>query len=212
MNLILLGPPGAGKGTQAEFICAKYEIPTISTGNILRAAIKDGTDLGQKAKSFMDKGSLVPDDIIIGILGQALNSPSCAKGFILDGVPRTIAQAEAIEAMGIQIDKVLEIVVQDEKIVKRMGGRRACEGCGATYHLITKPSRLPETCDLCGSKTVIRKDDVPETVLDRLRAYHEQTEPLVTFYKERGTLVAIDNVETIAETSTAIAKVLEAIN
>lgn len=210
MNLILLGAPGAGKGTQAEHICAKYDIPAISTGNILRAAIKDGTEMGLKAKSFMDAGSLVPDDVIIGILDEALKSELCKKGFILDGVPRTIAQAEAIEAMGIQIDKVIEIAVEDDEVVKRMGGRRACEGCGMTYHIAVKPSKVDGVCDACGGKTVIRKDDEPATVLGRLVAYHKQTEPLVAFYQERGKLAVIAPSD-IAGTTAAIVEVLEAL-
>ncbi len=211
MNLILLGAPGAGKGTQAEYICAKFDIPAISTGNILRAAIKDGTEMGLKAKSFMDAGSLVPDDVIIGILDEALKSPACKNGFILDGVPRTIAQAEAIEAMGIQIDKVLEISVLDEAVVERMSGRRVCEGCGASYHITVKPTKVEGICDLCGGKAVIRKDDEPATVLGRLEAYHAQTEPLVAFYKERDKLAVIPHSLTIEQTTAEIVRVLEAI-
>ena len=179
MNLILLGAPGAGKGTQAEIICAKLNIPSISTGNILRAAVKEGTEMGLKAKSFMDAGALVPDEVIIGILKDRLSEADCANGFILDGVPRTIAQAEAIEKMGIRIDKVLELSVADDVIVDRMGGRRVCEKCGASYHIVNKKSKVEGVCDCCGGKLVIRKDDQPATVLDRLKAYHEQTEPLV---------------------------------
>ena len=182
MNLILLGAPGAGKGTQAEIICAKLNIPSISTGNILRAAVKDGTEMGLKAKSFMDAGALVPDEVIIGILKERLAQPDCANGFILDGVPRTIAQAEAIETMGIRIDKVLELQVEDNVIVDRMSG----------------------------GKTVIRKDDQPATVLDRLKAYHEQTEPLVAFYRERGKLAVIPFCPSIEETTAEVMKALEA--
>ena len=176
MNLILLGAPGAGKGTQAEIICAKLNIPAISTGNILRAAVKDGTEMGLKAKSFMDAGALVPDEVIIGILKERLSEADCANGFILDGVPRTIAQAEAIEKMGIRIDKVLELGV----------------------------------CDCCGGKLVIRKDDQPATVLDRLKAYHEQTEPLVDFYRQRGKLAVIPFSDSIEATTAEIMKALEA--
>ena len=154
MNLILLGAPGAGKGTQAEIICAKLNIPSISTGNILRAAVKEGTEMGLKAKSFMDAGALVPDEVIIGILKDRLAQDDCANGFILDGVPRTIAQAEAIETMGIRIDKVLELSVADDVIVERMSGRRVCEKCGASYHIINKKSKVEGVCDLCGGKTV----------------------------------------------------------
>lgn len=161
MNLILLGAPGAGKGTQAEIICAKLNIPSISTGNILRAAVKEGTEMGLKAKSYMDAGALVPDEVIIGILNDRLAQADCANGFILDGVPRTIAQAEAIETMGIRIDKVLELSVPDEVITQRMSGRRVCEKCGASYHIQSKRSQVEGICDACGGKLVIRKDDVP---------------------------------------------------
>ena len=200
MNLILLGAPGAGKGTQAEIICAKLNIPSISTGNILRAAVKEGTEMGLKAKSFMDAGALVPDEVIIGILKERLAQADCANGFILDGVPRTIAQAEAIETMGIRIDKVLE----------RMSGRRVCEKCGASYHILNKKSKVEGVCDLCGGKTVIRKDDQPATVLDRLKAYHEQTEPLVEFYRTRGKLAEIKFCPSIEETTAEVMKALEA--
>ncbi len=209
MNLILLGAPGAGKGTQAEIISKTCKIPAISTGNILRAAIKDNTEMGQKAKTFMDAGQLVPDEVIIGIVKERLNAPDCANGFILDGVPRTIAQAEAIERMGIRIDTVLELAVEDEAIIQRMSGRRVCEACGASYHVANKPSKVEGACDACGGKLVIRKDDQPETVLDRLKAYHEQTEPLVAFYKERGKLIVVENQPTIEATTV---KVMEALN
>ncbi len=209
MNLILLGAPGAGKGTQAEIISKTCNIPAISTGNILRAAIKENTEMGQKAKGFMDAGQLVPDEVIIGIVKERLAAPDCANGFILDGVPRTIAQAEAIERMGIRIDKVVELAVEDDVITKRMGGRRVCEACGASYHVVNKPSKVEDICDVCGGKLVIRKDDQPETVLDRLKAYHEQTEPLVAFYKERGKLAVVENQPTIEATT---AKVMEALN
>ena len=211
MNLILLGAPGAGKGTQAEIICAKLNIPSISTGNILRAAVKEGTEMGLKAKSFMDAGALVPDEVIIGILKERLAQADCANGFILDGVPRTIAQAaEAIETMGIRIDKVLELQVEDSVIVERMSGRRVCEKCGASYHILNKKSKVEGVCDLCGGKTVIRKDDQPATVLDRLKAYHEQTEPLVEFYRTRGKLAEIKFCPSIEETTAEVMKALEA--
>ena len=210
MNLILLGAPGAGKGTQAEYICTKYQIPSISTGNILRAAIKAGTEMGLKVKSFMDAGALVPDDLIIGILKERLTQADCSNGFILDGVPRTIAQAEAIEEMGIRIDKVLEIAVEDEVIIGRMSGRRVCESCGASYHVVVKPTKTEGVCDSCGGKTVIRKDDEPATVLGRLKAYHEQTEPLVEFYRQRGKLVVVKGVNTVEETTQLVFKALEA--
>jgi adenylate kinase len=204
MNLILLGAPGAGKGTQAEIISARCGIPAISTGNILRAAVKNGTEMGRKAKSYMDAGGLVPDDVIIGIVKERLTEPDCAKGFILDGVPRTIAQAEAIERMGIRIDKVIELAVADEVITERMSGRRVCESCGASYHVVNKPSKAEGVCDVCGGKLVVRKDDRPETVKDRLKAYHEQTEPLVAFYRERGKLTVVENQPTLEASTAAV--------
>ena len=210
MKLVLLGAPGAGKGTQAEILSRKLNIPTISTGNILRAAVKDGTEMGLKAKSFMDAGALVPDEVIIGIINERLQEPDCANGYILDGVPRTIAQAEAIETMGIRIDKVLELQVEDSVIVERMSGRRVCEKCGASYHILNKKSKVEGVCDLCGGKTVIRKDDQPATVLDRLKAYHEQTEPLVEFYRTRGKLAEIKFCPSIEETTAEVMKALEA--
>ena len=208
MNLILLGAPGAGKGTQAEIICAKLNIPSISTGNILRAAVKDGTEMGLKAKSFMDAGALVPDEVIIGILKDRLSEADCANGFILDGVPRTIAQAEAIEKMGIRIDKVLELSVADDVIVNRMGGRRVCESCGASYHVVNIPPKKEGVCDVCGGALKQRKDDDPETVRDRLAVYHKETEPLKGFYEARGILKTVDDYPTVEETTQAILKVL----
>ena len=210
MKLILLGAPGAGKGTQADIIKKVLGIPTISTGNILRAAVKNGTPTGLKAKEYMDAGKLVPDEVIIGILKERLAQADCANGFILDGVPRTIAQAEAIETMGIRIDKVLELQVEDSVIVERMSGRRVCEKCGASYHILNKKSKVEGVCDLCGGKTVIRKDDQPATVLDRLKAYHEQTEPLVEFYRTRGKLAEIKFCPSIEETTAEVMKALEA--
>ena len=210
MKLILLGAPGAGKGTQADIIKKKLDIPTISTGNILRAAVKNGTPTGLKAKEYMDAGKLVPDEVIIGIINERLQEADCANGYILDGVPRTIAQAEAIETMGIRIDKVLELQVEDSVIVERMSGRRVCEKCGASYHILNKKSKVEGVCDLCGGKTVIRKDDQPATVLDRLKAYHEQTEPLVEFYRTRGKLAEIKFCPSIEETTAEVMKALEA--
>ena len=186
MKLILLGAPGAGKGTQAEILCDKLGIPTISTGNILRAAVKEGTPMGLKAKAFMDAGALVPDEVIVGIVKERLTQPDCANGFILDGMPRTIAQGEALEQMGVEIDKVINLVVSDEEITKRMSGRRVCGSCGASYHIVNKRPAVEGKCDRCGGELTIRKDDEPATVLDRLKAYHEQTEPLVEFYRQRG--------------------------
>ena len=210
MNLILLGAPGAGKGTQAELLVKKLSIPAISTGNMLREAMANGTELGKKAKQYMDEGALVPDELILGIVADRVAQSDCANGFILDGVPRTIAQAEAIEKMGIRIDKVLELQVEDNVIVERMSGRRVCEKCGASYHIINKKSKVEGVCDLCGGKTVIRKDDQPATVLDRLKAYHEQTEPLVEFYRTRGKLAEIKFCPSIEETTAEVMKALEA--
>lgn len=208
MNLILLGAPGAGKGTQAEIICAKLNIPSISTGNILRAAVKEGTEMGLKAKSFMDAGALVPDEVIIGILKERLAQADCANGFILDGVPRTIAQAEAIETMGIRIDKVLELQVEDSVIVERMSGRRVCEHCGASYHLVAVPPKVPGVCDSCGGKLIQRHDDEPETVKHRLEVYHKETEPLKDFYAERGLLRSVENQPSVEATTKAILNAL----
>ena len=210
MNLILLGAPGAGKGTQAELLVKKLSIPAISTGNMLREAMANGTELGKKAKQYMDEGAPVPDELILGIVADRVAQSDCANGFILDGVPRTIAQAEAIETMGIRIDKVLELQVEDNVIVERMSGRRVCEKCGASYHIINKKSKVEGVCDLCGGKTVIRKDDQPATVLDRLKAYHEQTEPLVDFYRTRGKLAEIKFCPSIEETTAEVMKALEA--
>ena len=208
MKLILLGAPGAGKGTQAEVLCKELNIPTISTGNILRAAIKDGTPTGLKAKSFMDAGQLVPDEVIIGIITERLAQDDCRNGFILDGVPRTIAQAEALEKAGIQFDHVISIEISDETIVERMAGRRVCEHCGATYHLGAVPPKTPGVCDKCGGKLIQRHDDEPETVLARLEVYHKETEPLKGFYAERGLLRSVENQPTLAETSQAILRAL----
>ena len=208
MKLILLGAPGAGKGTQAEVLCKKLSIPTISTGNILRAAIKDGTPTGLKAKAFMEAGQLVPDEVIIGIITERLAQDDCRNGFILDGVPRTIAQAEALEKAGIRFDDVISIEISDETIVERMAGRRVCEHCGATYHLVAVPPKTPGVCDKCGGKLIQRHDDEPETVLARLEVYHKETEPLKGFYAERGLLKSVENQPTLAETSQAILRAL----
>ena len=191
MNLILLGAPGAGKGTQAEILCKKLGIPSISTGNILRAAIKDGTPTGVIAKRYIDDGMLVPDEVIIGILNERLAQDDCAKGYILDGVPRTLAQAEAIEAAGIRIDAVVAIETSEDEILRRMNGRRVCEACGSSYNIVAIPSRVEGICDNCGGKLIQRKDDTPETVRARLAVYHKETEPLIGFYAERGLLKSV---------------------
>ena len=204
MKLILLGAPGAGKGTQAERLSKELKIPTISTGNILRAAIKNGTPTGLKAKSFMDAGQLVPDEVIIGIITERLAEEDCANGYILDGVPRTIAQAEAIESAGIHFDAVVSIEISDETIMERMSGRRVCESCGASYHLVAVPPKQEGICDKCGGKLVQRKDDAPETVKARLEVYHKETEPLKDFYAKRGLLKSVENQPTVEATSKAI--------
>lgn len=201
MNLILLGAPGAGKGTQAEVISDALNIPQISTGNILREAVKNGTEFGLKAKEAMDSGALVSDEIVIGILKDRIAADDCKKGFILDGFPRTVPQAEALDAMGVTIDKVLEIFVPDETIKQRVSGRRVCGGCGATYHVDFKPSKVEGKCDKCGADTIIRKDDQPQTVLDRLDVYHKQTAPLKDYYSKQGKLETIIGQEEVSETS-----------
>ena len=208
MKLILLGAPGAGKGTQAEILCKELNIPTISTGNILRAAIKNGTPTGLKAKAFMDEGKLVPDEVIIGIINERLAEEDCSNGYILDGVPRTIAQAEAMEKAGIVFDHVISIEIADETIVNRMSNRRVCEDCGASYHLVAVPPKVEGVCDKCGGKLIQRKDDAPETVKARLDVYHQETEPLKGFYAERGLLRSVDDRPTVAETSKGILEVL----
>ena len=209
MNLILLGAPGAGKGTQAEKICEKYGIPAVSTGNIIREALKNGTDMGLKAKSYIDAGKLVPDDVVIGIIKDRLSEDDCKNGFILDGFPRTIPQAEALDNMGIVIDKVVDIEVPDDKIAARLSGRRVCLKCGATYHLEFKKPTKEGVCDVCGDELVQRKDDKPETVIDRLNVYHEQTEPLKDYYAKTGKLVIVEGQEEVAETTALVFKSLE---
>ena len=208
MKLILLGAPGAGKGTQADILCKELDIPTISTGNILRAAIKNGTPTGMKAKAYMDEGKLVPDDVIIGIITERVAEEDCKNGYILDGVPRTIAQAEALEKAGIVFDDVVSIEISDEVIMERMSGRRVCEHCGASYHLVAVPPKREGICDKCGGKLVQRKDDAPETVKSRLEVYHKETEPLKAFYAQRGLLKSVENQATVAETSQVILRAL----
>lgn len=210
MNLIFLGAPGAGKGTQAEKISEAFNIPQISTGNILREAVKNGTEYGLKAKEAMESGALVSDEIVIGILQDRIAKDDCKNGFILDGFPRTVPQAEALDAMGIKIDKVVEIDVPDEKIKNRLSGRRVCEGCGASYHIEYNPSKIDGICDKCGAKTVIRKDDQPETVLERLAVYHEKTAPLKDYYANQGKLVTVEGQEEVADTYKLTLKAVEA--
>ena len=208
MKLIFLGPPGAGKGTQAAIVSKKLGIPTISTGDMLRAAVKEGTEVGKQAKSFMDAGKLVPDSVIIGIVAERVAKEDCAKGYILDGVPRTIAQAEALEKAGIVFDSVVSLEVSDETIMERMSGRRVCPDCGASYHVVAVPPQAEGVCDKCGGKLVQRKDDAPETVKSRLEVYHKETEPLKAFYAERGLLKTVENQPTVEANSQAILRVL----
>lgn len=208
MRLILLGAPGAGKGTQAEILSKELGIPTISTGNILRAAMKEGTPTGLKAKAFVDAGQLVPDDVIIGIIKERLKEDDCKNGYILDGVPRTIPQAEAMEELGVQIDKALSIEVEDEVIVERMSGRRTCKDCSRTFHMVFNPPIKDGVCDVCGGELTIRKDDAPETVRNRLAVYHRDTEPLKDFYEKLDKLVEVQNQPGIEETTAEIKKAL----
>ena len=207
MNLILMGAPGAGKGTQSEKISEKWGIPAISTGDMLRAAIKQGTELGVTAKSYMDDGKLVPDEIVIGIIKEYLTSDACKNGFILDGFPRSIPQAEALEEMGVRIDAVLSIEVADEKILERISGRRVCT-CGASYHILYKPSKQEGICDRCGAELYIRKDDAPETVKRRLETYHAETEPMKHFYEKKGLLVTVKGQEEVADTTRLVFEAL----
>lgn len=209
MKLILLGAPGAGKGTQAEIISEKYNIPTISTGNIIRAALKNGTEMGLKAKSYIDAGELVPDNVVIGIIKERLSEADCKEGYILDGFPRTIPQAVALDDMGFVIDAALSIEVEDSEIVKRMSGRRVCEKCGASYHTEYKKPDVEGVCNQCGGKLVIRKDDEPETVKNRLNVYHEQTEPLKDFYKSCGKLIIVEGQDKVEDTTRLVLDALE---
>ena len=210
MNLILLGAPGAGKGTQAAVICEKLNIPTISTGNIIREALKNGTEMGLKAKSYMDAGKLVPDEVVIGIVKERLAQDDCANGFILDGFPRTIPQAEALDAMGVVIDKVIDIEVADEVIVNRLSGRRVCEKCGRPYHLESLKPKAEGICDDCGGTLVQRKDDSIETVKARLDIYHNETEPLKDYYAKQNKLVVVEGQDTVEDTSKLVLAEVEA--
>ena len=208
MKLILLGAPGAGKGTQAEILSKMLNIPTISTGNILRAAMKNGTPVGLKAKAYVESGKLVPDEVIIGIINERLAEADCAGGYILDGVPRTIPQAEALENAGIDIDCALSIEIADEVIVERMSGRRTCKECSQTFHIVSNPPKVEGKCDFCGGELTIRKDDAPETVKARLETYHKETEPLKAFYASRGKLKSVENQPTIEATTEVIKSAL----
>lgn len=209
IKLILLGAPGAGKGTQAEIISKKYAIPSISTGNMIREAIAAGTEMGKNAKSFIDSGALVPDEVVIGIIKERLAKPDCENGFILDGFPRTVPQAQALDDMGVEITDVISIEVPDEKIVERMGGRRVCKSCGASYHVKFNPSENGEFCD-CGELLTIRSDDAPEVVKKRLETYHSQTEPLKGFYEAKGILKLVEGQEKLEDTTALTQAALEA--
>lgn len=209
MNIIFLGAPGAGKGTQAEIVAEKYNIPTISTGNIIREALKNGTEMGLKAKAFTEAGQLVPDEVVIGIIKERLAKGDCENGFILDGFPRTIPQAEALDAMGIVINKVVDIEVPDEAIAERMTGRRVCPDCGASYHLVNKKPAKEGICDACGAALIQRKDDAPETVADRLKVYHDQTEPLKGYYEKTGKLEIVEGLGSVADITARVIKALE---
>ena len=210
MNLILLGAPGAGKGTQAELLVEKLSIPAISTGNMLREAMANGTELGKKVKQYMDQGLLVSDDLILGIVAERVAQADCNNGFILDGVPRTLAQAEAMEAMGIKIDHVVSIEVDDDASAQRMSGRRVCSECGASYHIVANPPKTEGVCDSCGKALIIRKDDAPETVLNRLKLYHEVTEVLKDFYGKLGRLSIVNGAQSIEGANEDILKAIGA--
>lgn len=214
MKIIMLGAPGAGKGTQAKMISAKYGIPHISTGDIFRANIKNQTELGKKAKSYMDQGQLVPDELVVDLVADRIVQDDCAKGFVLDGFPRTIPQAEALDAalvsMNTKIDYAIDVEVPDENIIERMGGRRACVGCGATYHIVYNSTKVEGICDACGANLILRDDDKPETVKERLSVYHTQTQPLIDFYEAKGCLKAVDGTQAIEAIFDQITKILEA--
>ena len=214
MKIIMLGAPGAGKGTQAKKIADKYQIPHISTGDIFRANIKEGTELGKKAKSYMDQGQLVPDELTLELIMDRFQNPDCKNGYVLDGFPRTIPQAEALtEALakkGETIDYAINVEVPDENIINRMGGRRACLACGSTYHIVYAPTKVEGICDRCGEKLVLRDDDKPETVKNRLNVYHDQTQPLIEYYTKQGKLAEVDGTQSMEDVFNAIVKILGA--
>lgn len=214
MKLIMLGAPGAGKGTQAKKIAEKYNIPHISTGDIFRANIKNGTELGQKAKTYMDQGLLVPDELVVDLVMDRFAQDDCKNGYVLDGFPRTIPQAEALDAAlekaGAKIDYAINVEVPDENIIRRMSGRRACVSCGATYHIVHIPPKTEGVCDICGKELILRDDDKPETVKKRLDVYHEQTQPLIDYYTEKGALVEVDGTVDMEDVFNAIVKILGA--
>ena len=212
MKIIMLGAPGAGKGTQAKMLAAKYDIPHISTGDIFRANIKNGTELGAKAKEYMDKGLLVPDQLVVDLIMDRFKADDCKNGYILDGFPRTIPQAEALDkaltAVGESIDYAINVEVPDENIVNRMSGRRACVGCGATYHIKYSPTKVEGKCDTCGAELIIRDDDKPETVLNRLNIYHQQTQPLIDYYSAKGVMKEVDGTVDMNDVFDAIVAIL----
>ena len=214
MKIVMLGAPGAGKGTQAKMIAAKYQIPHISTGDIFRANIKNGTELGKKAKSYMDQGLLVPDELTVDLVIDRLAQDDCRNGYILDGFPRTIPQAEALDAalakLGEKMDYAIDVDVPDENIVSRMSGRRACTGCGATYHIVYNPSKKGDCCEVCGEKLILRDDDKPETVQRRLNVYHEQTQPLIDYYTKQSILRTVDGTQDMNDVFAEIVKILGA--
>ena len=214
MKIVMLGAPGAGKGTQAKMIAAKYQIPHISTGDIFRANIKNGTELGKKAKSYMDQGLLVPDELTVDLVIDRLAQDDCKNGYILDGFPRTIPQAEALDAalekLGEKMDYAIDVDVPDENIVSRMSGRRACTGCGATYHIVYNPSKKGEYCEVCGEKLILRDDDKPETVQKRLNVYHDQTQPLIDYYTKQSILRTVDGTQDMNDVFAEIVKILGA--
>ena len=212
LKIIMLGAPGAGKGTQAKKIAAKYSIPHISTGDIFRANIKNNTELGQKAKTYMDKGELVPDELVVDLIMDRFKEPDCANGYVLDGFPRTIPQAEALDkalnAQNESVDYAINVEVPDENIINRMSGRRACVGCGATYHIQFNPTKVEGVCDVCGEKLILRDDDNPETVKNRLSVYHEQTQPLIDYYAKKSILAEVDGTKDMEDVFNAIVEIL----
>lgn len=214
MKIIMLGAPGAGKGTQAKMIADKYSIPHISTGDIFRANIKNGTELGKKAKTYMDQGLLVPDELVVDLVVDRVGQTDCSNGYVLDGFPRTIPQAEsldaALEKLGSKVDYAINVEVPDENIVRRMSGRRACVACGATYHIVHIPTKVEGICDRCGSELILRDDDKPETVKKRLAVYHEQTQPLIDYYNDKKVLVEVDGTKDMNDVFTDIVKILGA--
>lgn len=212
LKIIMLGAPGAGKGTQAKKIAAKYSIPHISTGDIFRANIKNNTELGQKAKTYMDKGELVPDELVVDLIMDRFKEPDCANGYVLDGFPRTIPQAEALDkalnAQNESVDYAINVEVPDENIINRMSGRRTCVGCGATYHIQFNPTKVEGVCDVCGEKLILRDDDKPETVKNRLSVYHEQTQPLIDYYAKKSILAEVDGTKDMEDVFNAIVEIL----